>query len=694
MSKVDSSERYLSTRTGTACAQIFSLTATYLLLGGCVGLIRTLEYVYIQDYIQLNHWREIFLCAREITTLYSLSGMAFILIVAVLMLPMARLLPKAQHDNGVDWLAQLLKNRRSCLLLGAGGALLFGTLAALGVGGSKRMTFVVVVWLLITAGAHLRIRRKASDLPFAGGMTFFFSGIFLIAAGYIVNLRLPIQRDFATIVQVNAGVLICGVLHYFLIYYYLQCFHVRESKYVTRWPRVMAPVAVMGLLIPVFFFAGLPVVSDWADKPVNPKNILLISIDTLRASSTTLVGPSTGRDITPRIRGLAEQGTVFQHAISQSSWTMPAFASILTGKYPHQHGAITYHSSLSTKQLTLQEILRESGYYTACAVSGTYVNGDHGFSQGFDYFNDENDLGKSAITSESVTDLAIEILKGRPERPFFLFLHYFDPHYVYNDHQAWDYADTYRGWAKGFTKGTDIQTLHEKRHLLNNSDIEYLVDLYEEEIGYTDEQVGRLLSYVISSGLDENTAIVLVSDHGEEFMEHGRIGHTISLHEELINVPLVCVFPGVGTAGTVITDVVETRGIFAMILEYLGLPHADSGSSDILSLMRSQSEEFRESDPKKAAFSTVWLEDEKMSSIRTAEWKMIIDHTRNRLSLYDLVSDPLEEFNLADQVTANSRSLHERLTSWLDSMLEQAVTPSQPGLTDEMVEDLKSLGYL
>jgi arylsulfatase A-like enzyme len=212
--------------------------------------------------------------------------------------------------------------------------------------------------------------------------------------------------------------------------------------------------------------------------------------------------------------------------------------------------------------------LREAGYETAGILSHVYVDSAHGFAQGFDSYDETNVLGHHEITSETVTDRAIGLLERAHRAPFFLFAHNFEPHYEYRDNETITYADDYSGWLAG--EQLDIGGLRDRRHDLSTADLDYLRDLYDKVIAYTDGELGRILSFLKQSGLDRNTIVVVVADHGEEFMERGWLGHTTSLYEELVNVPFIIALPIGAQQEPLVSEPVETRSILPTVLDYVG----------------------------------------------------------------------------------------------------------------------------
>jgi arylsulfatase A-like enzyme len=328
----------------------------------------------------------------------------------------------------------------------------------------------------------------------------------------------------------------------------------------------VAPLIALGVL-----WAGSP----WWSKPTlslaNAKNVLLIGIDTLRWDHTSLSRrDERGRSLTPNIKEFSEDAVVFENAISQSPWTLPAFASIMTGRYPLEHGAISFAGSLRESELTISEVLREAGYRTGGFVSHKYVDDRRGFAQGMDVFEVVSE-GHLAISSHKVSNSGLEFLeRHRGDGGFFLFLHYFDPHSEYRDHEGWTFAnDGYSGWAAD--EELEMSDLMVRRHHLDSLDVKHLLDLYDEEIAYTDLHIGRVLDFLSDNGIYDDTAVIVVADHGEEFMEHGWLGHTVTLYEEVIRVPLVARLPGRADGHAVVETPLETRSVFPTVLDYLGI---------------------------------------------------------------------------------------------------------------------------
>ncbi len=329
------------------------------------------------------------------------------------------------------------------------------------------------------------------------------------------------------------------------------------------------------------------------DGSSGPPHVILISIDTVRADHLGCYG--YGRDTSPAMDELARQGVRFANAFSQSSWTLPSHMSVMTSQYPSVHGVQDDGQALADPVITLAEALQAGGYQTAAFVSWVYVGRSFGFGQGFDHFREliNRDRVRMAsgggayraryVTHEVAAWLDAHIraqggasADGRPAdaqgiEPLFLFVHYFDPHMDYAPPQPYDtmFDPAYRGPAKG----THRYLSRYNRYFpvppdtIPARDRDHVVALYDGEIRYTDDSIGRLLEAVDSRlGLDR-CVVVLMSDHGEEFGDHGSMeGHGWTLYDEVLHVPLILRLPRGRHAGTVVDRPVELIDIAPTVL--------------------------------------------------------------------------------------------------------------------------------
>ena len=257
-------------------------------------------------------------------------------------------------------------------------------------------------------------------------------------------------------------------------------------------------------------------------------NVLLIAVDTLRADHLESYGYRL--PTSPALAELGATGVVFERAVAATSWTLPAFASVLTGHYTSTHRCWKHKSRLAPSFVTLPEILRDAGYDTACAISHIFLARRYGLQQGIVHFDTSFDLpvghGDTEISSPGVTARGLEWIEHKAAagdgEPWFLWLHYFDPHYKYVEHE---------GISETFG-------------------VEDPLERYDGEIRFTDGYIGEVLDALARTGLDESTIVVLVADHGEEFLDHGGQYHGHTLYQELVHVPLVVRAPGSSRAGS------------------------------------------------------------------------------------------------------------------------------------------------
>ncbi len=304
----------------------------------------------------------------------------------------------------------------------------------------------------------------------------------------------------------------------------------------------------------------------WSEPGSPHRNLIIISLDTLRADHLGCYGYRT--ETSPNIDAFASEGVQFDRAISQSSWTLPAHASLFTGFYPSVHGAVSKRRSIPQSFLTLAEILRDAGYFTAAFTGGGYLNPIFGFRQGFMEYRHLHSVD---------SDEVMEYLDRHAGEPFFLFLHTYK---IHNYHVPDDMMDRVQGDFGGEFEDLESIMSFVDRHLYVDLDdeswkrMEYLHSRYDVAIVYIDEQFGSLMQGLRERELADNTLIVLLSDHGEEFGEHRRTYHGGTLYNEQLHVPLIMKLTGVIPEGLILDDVVELMDTFPTVLEYLGIQAA------------------------------------------------------------------------------------------------------------------------
>jgi len=419
--------------------------------------------------------------------------------------------------------------------------------------------------------------------------------------------------------------------------------------------------------------------SDAVAAAERAPNVVMIVVDTLRPDRLGAWGQA--RNTSPYIDELASESIRFSRATSQAPWTTPSTASLLTSLYPHQLGIETEPNKVPDQAVLLPELLRDRGYQTFGVVASSFLSPLFNFDQGFGRFEDRNVSGLMSITSPEVTRAAIKMVKSRDRsRPFFLFVHYFDPHFHYNSHSDFDFTEAEEEVRSGETEasqgdlGTKVETA--------GSESGQLFDSYDSEVGFTDHYIGQLLDYLRQKGLFDDALIVFTADHGEEFLDHGGWKHAHSLYEEVIHVPLLFKLPQSRT-GRVEDRQVGLIDVFPTITEILGVEveHPISGAS-----LFSAAEE-------RPVFSET-SRNNNLQAVIYKGHKAIVDlNDDDKWRLYDLSTDPAEKHDLAGERVELLQELMEEVRRWRENT-GTAVEAESVVFDAEQTEQLKALGYL
>ncbi len=437
-------------------------------------------------------------------------------------------------------------------------------------------------------------------------------------------------------------------------------------------------------------------------------NVLLVSIDSLRADHLHAYGYP--RETSPAIDALARDGALFRVVVAPSSWTLPSHMTLLTALPPELHGVTTNERRLEPRALTLAEVLRDAGYATAGFVAAPYVRAMYGFDQGFDVY-DESIVAEGlfdsllGVTSPESTRLVTRYLEewntaGR-KKPFFVFLHLWDVHYDYQPPPPYDtmFDPDYDGpiTGKDFLFDPNI------RKGMPERDYAHVLALYDGEIRFVDEHIGRIVDHLRTLGVLDETVVVVTSDHGEEFLEHGRKGHGETLYDEVLLVPLVIRFPPGVARGRVIAEQVRLMDVAPTILALAGVPRPEAFGTPpgtehgALSLASALAPRSPADVPELVAFSTTTMAKATRSSTRRPDAKLIV-HSPGppRPELYDLKNDPREQSNLARGASPPSflRSLEEQLAAWQSTWQEHDQLASALQVPPDQRERLRALGYV
>jgi arylsulfatase A-like enzyme len=433
-------------------------------------------------------------------------------------------------------------------------------------------------------------------------------------------------------------------------------------------------------------------IGTWAvvDRTLGAKggpNIVLILIDTLRADHVGCYG--YGRNTTPNLDKFAADAILFKNAISPAPWTTPTVASVFTAQYPHVLGYENEPVVLDDKFPCLAEILRNSGYTTAGIISHAYISNTFGIGQGFDTYDEENAQGHGHVSSPSVTDKAIAFVEDHKDDRFFLFVHYFDPHCDYILHEPYNYYPEYDG---PLHSGQKIADLRELAPEMTADDVHYLNALYDSEIRFTDEHLGRLLDVLKEQGLYDKSLVIVFADHGEEFLERGDhwIGHTKTVYQELIHVPLMIKLPGEGQ-GRVVDEHVGLVDLAPTILSVAGLEMPEEYTHDGVPLEIAGGA----TPHARVTFSETMRWGTFQAMIRDS-LKIIYDPTNDVTQLINLADDPGEERDISAENLKTLRSMEADLHEWgyQMRMRRAKLKTRSPKLSREQVDQLKSLGYI
>jgi arylsulfatase A-like enzyme len=461
------------------------------------------------------------------------------------------------------------------------------------------------------------------------------------------------------------------------------------------WTRVRGVPAKL----PALCVLLLAVLGCGGPEPAPAPNIVLIVVDTLRADHLGSYGHT--RPTSPAIDAFTADAIRFERAYASAPWTKPSLASLLTGLHPPTHTVLHLERSLPPTARTLGERLREAGYATGAVISHHVIGSEYGFDQGFTHFLEDEAQGHMHVSTPRVTEQATQLLDvlRNEAAPFFLLVHYFDPHFLYLRHPEYGFAgerpERIR-WKAG------ISGLRRLDPPANEEEIAYLKAAYDEEIRFTDAGIGRLLDALRERGHFDDSVIVLTADHGEEFYEHGWIGHTIAITEELVRVPLVARLPGSEGRGRVVTDPVSLVALPATLLELAGVSVApdELQESSLLPLLTNQPDavappvfvqvEFeRNLEPLLEHFSP-----NHQLAVLSGPHKLVLDLDTGETALYDVVRDPTEDRDVADEhpeVVARLRPLLDRQR---ERSARAPLSPEEHSLSVEQEEMLRGLGYL
>ncbi len=418
-------------------------------------------------------------------------------------------------------------------------------------------------------------------------------------------------------------------------------------------------------------------------------NILLVVLDTTPGKSLDLLDPKSA----PLLSKYAREGVVFSKAYAAAPWTRPSIASILTGYHPKVHGVREFTAWYNPGIVTLGQMLRLHGYDTAGFVSHWILSQETTFKRGFDSYQLMNPDADphTVVSSPAVADAAIEFLLGQAEgarsEHFFLFAHFFDPHFTYIHHPEYDKSSWYKGKVHQMFSYQEISQSYES---FSAPDFSFLRDRHLEEVSFTEQHVDRLFKALEASPFADNTIVIVAADHGEEFHEHGGLWHGHSMYDEVIRVPLMVWAPS-KLKPQVIDRWVSLMDIVPTLVDVRNLASEERFFGQ--SLFKAPAPEGRwiysevgdnSQDPQRS-----------IDAVLREPLKLVVNHREKTSGLFDLRADPGESNNLIANDALSSPFKEELASSTkeLERFIGLQPAPKAP-LTNVQVKELRSLGYL
>lgn len=463
-----------------------------------------------------------------------------------------------------------------------------------------------------------------------------------------------------------------------------------------------------------------------------PQNVIVIQADTLRRDHLDMYG--YGRETAPELKRLASEGALFRNYTVQATWTKVSTPTLMTSLYPTSHGVKDFPDRLPAAATTMAEAFRAAGYATLSFSSVLFTGQFTNLHQGFEELHEDGSVSVrgSSKTAREYVDRLQAWIDAHRDTPFFAFLHVFDPHDPYEPYRPYDSI-----WADPARKEEHERQLREVRKVIEEPilrqfgmpskddlvkakiDPEAFVnhdkDWYDGSIRGMDVEIARLMETLRRLNLDEGTLVVFLSDHGEEFHEHGRMFHGQTVYGELTQVPFMMRWPAGIPKGRVVDEVVQSIDVMPTLLDLSGIapPEGMQGRS-FASLLREGggNEGAAGGWTRRPAISEKKLTDAKLGAappphdtesyaITDGEWKLVRNTVRPRggpeFELYDFVNDPLNKTDVAGQHPDVVARLAKALDGWKQMAEAGRLKPeaeANKSLTPEQLQRLRSLGYV
>jgi len=590
-----------------------------------------------------------------------------------------------------------------------------------------KVSIVFVVAVISAAALAISIRsirekekHKQRLISSARSLPFIFAEILLFFCLVI----------YGTVPFLTAKFLFIGFLFVLLILFTLWMFNFVLNAGIQRVLVVLSWLAaVFSLFLSPSFSPG----SGLKNIPLKqgaPKYVFLVTVDCLRADAIPSVNPRSS--LTPHIDQLAGEAVIFTNAFSPSSWTLPAVVSLMTGISPPAHTVTKIQSRMPDRLPTIAGQLTKNGYHTCAIGINPNLNKRTNVSKGFlsydfypkysveraigskilkhfyRYYTAENvpDLGPenvvfdwgTLITSERLTDLALQWVAKNKSKHFFLWLHYLDPHVPYAPPLKYLEGKTpVPPIGYNFDKAIDVLS---GAFVPGEEGKKWMKTLYDGEVRYVDDNLGRLFKTLKEMGIYNDSLVILTSDHGEEFWDHGGYYHGHSMYNEVLSVPLIIKPPGGGKQERVETRV-SLNNIMPTILEYCQIPREKKEfyAGSLLPFLRAPGQDHYT--PRPLVCSGV-LYGEERQALFFDRYKYIIGENSRKEELFDLAADPAEQNSLNEKMPDRLQTARELLKkqALVSDQIKKLFKLKTKKMSEKnkkksgKTETLKTLGYL
>jgi len=539
-------------------------------------------------------------------------------------------------------------------------------------------------------------------------------GFFL---GFIVGFRewAPAWLTLSLLKSVRTGAVawLIGIALSPALGFVLSRRHPSSATSSRRAGRVIARAALitLGLAPAILWLPGLGHIGEMRKaaaigrRPGDHRpNLVLITIDAQRADYLGAYGSSRG--LTPNLDAFARDATRYDCAYASSPWTLTSLAALFTSlppsgaglKTPHQKTGAWYRpaAKLPEDRALLSELLQRAGYATAADLTNVFLESDRGWTRGFDYYRNEggaDGTNSDNAIARTLTRNGLAWLTLNWRQPYFLWLHYLDPHCPYSSPDTPEalrarYPEHWVARRDRWYYG--IRNAPAKEQALFK---QFCRDMYAEEVRYADKWVGELLRGLKARGMYDDSLIVITADHGEELFDRGGMDHGHSLHEEVLHVPLLVKWPKGVAADRVVTHTVPMRFIAGTLLQLAKAP-ALNGANQALPMRNSQAAS--------EVYSEGLLYGTERTALTTDKYKIVYHpyegSGNDQFEVYDRSSDRRERHNLASTNAASDLRHHLRaLTEGADRTAAQVTSDPTVGalnISDDAKRRMRSLGYL